>query len=378
MRVDVPADLPVSPANPSIRPRALVVRLGAMGDVLHALPAVAMLRERLREASPEAHVGWVVERRWRELLCAPGVELAGAPGAGRPLVDELHLVDTRAWRKQPFSPAVRREFLSAILRMRADRYDCALELQGAIKSALLARLSGARLVLGFRQPREALAGWLYHRRAQHSAEHVIEQNVELVQSWVEQIGLPHAATLPQGSGLLPRHPASEAQIDATLQAMGLGGARFAILNPGAGWGAKQWAPARYGELAIALASRGLRSVVNFGPGEQALADEVVNASRGAAEALPTTISEFIALARRAHLFVGGDTGPMHLAALLGVKTVALFGPTDPARNGPYWPGSRVLRDPASVTSYSHKRNVDAGLAQLTVERVLGEVDELLG
>jgi heptosyltransferase-1 len=130
-------------------------------------------------------------------------------------------------------------------------------------------------------------------------------------------------------------------------------------------------------LAVALAARGLRPLVNFGPGEQPLADEVVAVSRGAAQPLSTTLSQFIALARRAHLFVGGDTGPMHLAALLGVKTLALFGPTDPARNGPYWPASRVLRHPSSIASYSHKRTADPGLEQLTVASVLAEIDTLL-
>jgi heptosyltransferase-1 len=363
-----------------------------MGDVLHALPAVALLRRTM----PGAHIGWVVEQRWRELLCAPGTELAGPPCEGRPLLNELHLVDTRGWRKRPFSSAVRREFLSAFRLLRARRYDSALDLQGAIKSALLARLSGARLVLGFRQPREALARWVYDGFADNRTghvpartasapglgpapiPHVIDQNIELVQTWLHQFGLSQAdITLPPGAALLPRHPASEVRIEAALQSMGPGGSPIAILNPGAGWGAKQWAPSRYGELAVALAARGLCSLVNFGPGEQALADEVVSSSRGAAKPLATTLSEFIALARRAHLFVGGDTGPMHLAALLGVKTVALFGPTDPDRNGPYWPGSRVLRDPASIPSYSHKRTLDPGLEKLTVERVLAEVDALL-
>jgi heptosyltransferase I len=418
------ADVRRSPANPEMNPRALIVRLGAMGDVIHALPAVAMLRHAL----PEAQIGWVVEQRWRELLCAPGIELAGPPCAGRPLLDELHLVDTRAWRKRPFSPAVGREFLSAIHLLRARHYDAALDLQGAIKSALLARLSGAGLVLGFRQPRESLARWLYGsvadgRRASatggpsvgpypspNPSAHVIEQNVELVQSWLERIGhspgeqvhrqeqeqslLPHicqrpadmghpalvapatAALLP-GTNLLPRDPASEARIADILEATGLSRSPIAILNPGAGWAAKQWAPSRYAELAIHLAARGLRSVVNYGPGEQTLAGAVVAASNGRAVALPTTLSEFIALARRGHLFVGGDTGPMHLAALLGVRTVALFGPTDPARNGPYWAATRVLRDPASTTSYSHRRTLDSGLEKLTVERVLAEIDALL-
>jgi heptosyltransferase-1 len=283
---------------------------------------------------------------------------------------------------------VRREFLSAIGRIRARQYDSALDLQGAIKSALLARLSGTGLVLGFRQPRESLARWLYSSVVDARAVHVIEQNVELMQVWLDQLGLPPATTaLPPGvsdrrailrpvPALLPRDPASEARIAGILDASSLARTPIAILNPGAGWAAKQWAPARYGELAIRLSARGLRPVVNYGPGEKNLADEVVAASNGRALALPTTLSEFIALARRAGLFVGGDTGPMHLAAMLGVKTVALFGPTDPARNGPYWASTRFLRHPASVTSYSHKRTADPGLEQLTVESVLAEIDAL--
>ncbi len=368
------SNLRVTAADTKMRPRALVVRLGAMGDVLHALPAVAMLRRAL----PEAQIGWVVERRWRELLCAPGVELAGSRGAGRPLIDEVHLVDTRGWRKRLLAPETRSEFQSAIRGLRERHYDAALDLQGAIKSSVVAKLSGAGLVLGFRKPREALARLLYNTLADGRAAHVIEQNVELVQTWLEEIGLARATSaLPPGTALLPRDKTSEARIGDALQSMGLARSPLAILNPGAGWGAKQWAPARYGELAASLAARGLRSIVNYGPGEEALAHETVAASQGAAVELSGSLSELMALARRSQLFVGGDTGPMHLAALLGVKTVALFGPTDPARNGPYWAGTRVLRDPASITSYSHKRTADPGLENITVERVLSEVDALL-
>jgi len=366
--------LRVKAENPKLNPRALIVRLGAMGDVLHALPAVAMLRRAL----PEAKIGWVVEQRWRELLCAPGVELAGSRGAGRPLVDEVHLVDTRAWRKHLFSAETRAEFLAARNAMRSREYDAALDMQGAIKSAIIAKLSGATTILGFRKPRERLARVLYDSLADGRAGHVIEQNVELVQTWLEEIGLSRAtSTLQPGAALLPRDKDSEARIAATLQSVGLARAPFAILNPGAGWGAKQWAPQRYGELASALASRGLHSVINYGPSEEALAQQAVASSNGSAIPLFSSLSELMALARRSQLFVGGDTGPMHLAALLGVKTIALFGPTDPARNGPYWAGTRVLRDSASITSYSHKRVVDAGLENLSVERVLAEIDELL-
>lgn len=366
--------LRIKPTDSKLTPKALVVRLGAMGDVLHALPAVAMLRRAL----PEARIGWVVERRWRELLCAPEVELAGSRGAGRPLVDEVHLVDTRGWRKRLLGPETRREFQAAIQGMQARQYDAALDLQGAIKSAMIAKLSGARSTLGFRKPRERLARWLYDFQVDGRTAHVIEQNLEVVQSWLEEIGLSRAtATLHPGTALLPRDKASEARLDATLQSKGLLRAPIAILNPGAGWGAKQWAPARYGELATRLAARGLSPVINYGPGEEGLAREAVASSGGSAVALSSSLSELMALARRSRLFIGGDTGPMHLAALLGVRTVALFGPTDPARNGPYWEGTRVLRDPASVTSYSHKRAEDAGLEKITVARVMAEVDALL-
>jgi heptosyltransferase-1 len=352
----------------------LIVRLGAMGDVLHALPAVAMLRRAL----PEARIGWVIERRWRELLCAPEVELEGSRGVGRPLVDEVHLVDTRAWRKRLLGAETRRDFLAAARGLRLRKYDAALDMQGSIKSAVVAKLSGAKTILGFREPREQAARLFYDSLVDGRAEHVIEKYVEVVQTWLEEIGLSRAtSTLQPGTALLPRNKASESRVHAALKSMGLERSALAILNPGAGWGAKQWAPACYGGLATRLASRGVRSVINYGPGEESLAREAVASSNGNAVALFSSLSELMALARRAALFVGGDTGPMHLAALLGVKTVALFGPTDPARNGPYWAGTRVLRDPSSVTNYSHKRAEDSGLEKITVERVMAEIDELL-
>jgi len=291
----------------------------------------------------------------------------------------VHLVDTRKWRRRPFCTIVRGEFCSAIGELRERRYDMALDLQGSIKSALLARLSRAGRVLGFRHPQEWLARWLYDETTESSAPHVIDQNRELVRRWLERPAPGgHASAPGAGGGLLPRDESAEASVATTLEGMGLARAPFAILNPGAGWAAKQWPAERYAELAIELASRGIASIVNYGPGEEGLAKDVAEASRVSAVALATDLSQLIALARRAHLFVGGDTGPLHLAALLGVKTVALFGPTDPECNGPYWPTSRTLRDAASITSYSHQRAADPGLELLTVAQVLEEVDSLLG
>ena len=358
---------------PAAAPRVLIVRLGAMGDILHALPSVAAIRSLL----PESQIGWAVERRWRELLCAPDAELSGARGAGRPLVDTLHLADTRTWRKKLLAGQTRREFANFCRVLREGHYDAVLDLQGAIKSAVVARIAGVSAVIGFSHPREGVAAALYHTTVSTSAANVIEQNAEMVQSWLRGAGCTGESALPSGASLLPRHTASELRVESLLHSFGFVGAPFAILTPGAGWAAKQWPAERYGELAGRLARRGMRSVVNYGPGEAALADDVAAASRGAAVALCSSISELVALTRRASLFVGGDTGPMHLAALLGTKTLALFGPTDPARNGPYWPGTRSLRDAASVTNYSHRRTEDAGLHSLCIERVIEEVSALL-
>jgi heptosyltransferase-1 len=174
---------------------------------------------------------------------------------------------------------------------------------------------------------------------------------------------------------LPRDPGAEAWCDSELRRRGA--ERFLLLAPGGGWGAKLWPVARYGEVARALAEDGLRTLVNYGPSEEALAQEAASASGGAAQPLSCSISELIALTRRAQIFLGGDTGPMHLAAALDVPVVAVFGPTDPARNGPFGTRSMVLRSAASQTSYAHRAEVDPGMLAITTEEVVAAARRLL-
>jgi heptosyltransferase-1 len=152
---------------------------------------------------------------------------------------------------------------------------------------------------------------------------------------------------------------------------------FAILNPGAGWGAKQWPAERYGAIAKELAKDGIRSLVNFGPGEETLALAVEAASEGAARKISCSIAELIALTRRARLLIGGDTGPMHLAAALKVPVVGIFGPTDPARNGPYGTETVVLRSPESVTNHSRRAPRDEAMLSITPVMVSSAARELL-
>ena len=190
--------------------------------------------------------------------------------------------------------------------------------------------------------------------------------------------------LALAGAILPT-PAVEAQVefpvdpDATNKIAGLAadGNDFVILNPGAGWGAKRWPPERYGQVARKLAKDGLYSLVNYGPGEEELAVAVEAAGEGAARKISCSVSELIALTRRAHLFIGGDTGPMHLAAALKIPVVAIFGPTNPARNGPFGTRSIVLRSASSMTDHTRRREPEQGLLEITVGEVVAATQKLL-
>src|SRR5208337_2045970 len=216
--------------------------------------------------------------------------------------------------------------------------------------------------------RESPASAFYTRQVITCGAHVIEQNFSLAEAVAQsRLSMPAVE--------FPRDQGAEHRIEEHLAAAGVG--RFAILNPGAGWGAKCWPAERYAAVARALAALGVRSIANYGPGEEDLALEVEDASDGAAKALKSSLTELIALTRRASLFVGGDTGPLHLAAALEIPVVAIFGPTDPARNGPYGTRSLVLRNPESVTTHARRSQPDQGLLQISVGAVIDAALRLL-
>jgi heptosyltransferase-1 len=345
--------------------RLLIVRLSAMGDVIHTLPAV----HALRNAFPHARIGWLIEGRWAELLCAPGSAPRGERSAARPLVDEIHTVNLKAWGKSLLSVSTLQRVATVWNDVREAHYDVAVDLQGALRSAVLARWSGARLVYGAAEARESPASMWYTRKTVGRGRHVIEQNVSVAEGVIG-----HRVKVPAVE--FPRNPSSESRVEQRLGELGTGD--FAILNPGAGWGAKRWPAERYGAVARGLEEEGLRSIINYGPGEEELARTVERASGGAAFAMKFTITELIALTRRARLFVGGDTGPLHLAAALRVPVVGIYGPTDPARNGPYGECSVVLRNSESVTSHARRAEADEGMLGIRSEAVLEAARTLLG
>jgi heptosyltransferase-1 len=352
----------------------LVVRLSAMGDIIHTLPAAAALRQ----AFPHATLGWLIEERWAELLCTLRYPRSGRRSPQRPLVDRVHAVNTAEWRRAPFSFNTWQQMAVGLSQLRGIQYDAVIDFQGAVRSALLARWSGAPIVYGSAQPRENAASMFYTRKVllQTNGTHVVEQALALAGAIVPTAIIPTAiipTPMAKPQVEFPVDPDAENKI-AGLTA---DGNDFAILNPGAGWGAKRWPAERYGQVAKELAKDKLCSLVNYGPGEEELAEAVEAASEGAARTISCSVSELIALTRRARLLIGGDTGPMHLAAALKIPVVAIFGPTNPARNGPFGTRSIVLRSASSMTDHTRHREPEQGLLEITVGEVVAATRRLL-
>lgn len=346
----------------------MIVRLGAMGDILHALPAVSALRA----AHPHWFLGWAVEPQWRSLLAADSAGEDSAGTAAQPLVDRLHIVPAKQWARHPLRPGTLRSILTTRSALRAGGYDAALDLQGAVRSALIARLARPVRLLGEAVPREPAARWLYRERVPSASVHVIEQAADVVRALAGD-ALP--LTLP----LLPHdalaaHWCDEAGAGTHLSPM-------ALLQPGAGWGAKRWPVKRYAQVGIALARQaGCRIVINAGPGELELGVDLASYLRTLGTQpllLSPTLGQLVELTRRAALVIGGDTGPLHLADALGKPTVGIFGPTDPARNGPFHGNFAVLRDPASRRDHTRHQASEAGLLRIWPEPVIEAALSLL-
>jgi len=350
----------------------LIVRLSAMGDIIHTLPAATALRQ----AFPQATLGWLIEERWTELLCTLRYPRSGQRSPQRPLVDRVHSVNTSEWRHAPFSFNTWQQMAVGLSQLRGIQYDAVIDFQGAVRSALLARWSGAPIVYGSAQPRENAASMFYTRRVLANGTHVVEQALALAGAMVPT---PIASTPIIPTRMAELHEKFPVDPDAESRIAGLTADvnDFAILSPGAGWGAKRWPAERYGQVAKELAKDGLCSLVNYGPGEEDLAAAVEAAGDGAARKISCSVSELIALTRRARLLIGGDTGPMHLAAALKIPVVAIFGPTDPARNGPFGTRSAVLRSASSLTDHSRHREPELGLLKITVDEVVAAARKLL-
>jgi lipopolysaccharide heptosyltransferase I len=312
--------------------RFLLVRLGAFGDIVHAIPVAAALSR----AFPSARIDWLVSAKHRELL------------------DLVPIIDRRLAIRDRGDAGGGTSLIAAIRELRRSRYDVAFDLQGLLKSAALARFSGAQRVVGFSSSylRERLArpfytdvydpggGGMYDPRER---SHVVQMNLGLLTT----IGVAAGA---------PEFPIDRVDTEIARAMRERAGNRYALVNPGAAWPNKRWPAARYGAVSRAIEERhGLKTIVTWGPGEEGLAQEVVRESSGAALLSPrTSIVDLLALIRGATLMISGDTGPTHVAAALGTPIVGIYGPTRPSRNGPWAPADiTISRD--SICQCHHLR-----------------------
>ncbi len=328
--------------------RFLVVRLTALGDILHTVPAVAALRA----AHPGEKIDWVVERKW-----APVLE-------GSPALNEVIPFDRRSvWGA-----------FECIERLRGNRYTCAIDFQGLYKSSVLAALSGAARRIGFDRSwaREQGAAMFYTERVVPSGRHVAELNYSLG----EQAGAMRP-TVPEYPLRVPAGGA--ASIRSRLHDLGITG-EYIVVGPGASWRAKCWPPEHYGEFCREFEAKNKMPIVLIqGPGEKSIAEQVMSAAAPAKPAvIAGTIEELMGLFAHARCLVAADSGPLHLAAALGTPVVGLFGPTDPARNGPFVPGA-VIVDKARPEEISYKRrsNFSPAMQRITVDDVIAAVGSLL-
>lgn len=331
--------------------RILIVRLSALGDIVHALPVLAAIARHW----PEAKVDWLVEDAYAPILSL-------AKGLSRRVVVRGR-ANTETADTISFGGVT--GYARAAAHLRGQHYDAVLDLQGLIKSGVWARVSGAPRVIGFDRAhlREPHAARLYTETVvPRDAPHVIHKNLSILQ----------AIGVEAGPLELPLTPvAGPATVEAIATA---GGPRqYVVLNPGAAWPNKRWPADRFGAVAGALSERvGLPSLVTWGPSERDLAGAVSRASDGAAQpAPPTAIADLAVLMRDAALVISGDTGPLHIAAAMGTPLVGLYGPTWPERNGPWHPDDVVISRARECVCH-HKRRCLRG-APCIDDIAIGEV-----
>jgi heptosyltransferase-1 len=300
------------------RSRILVVRLGAMGDIIHALPAVASLKQ----SYPHSHVAWAVESKWASLL------------EGNPFIDECVEVD--------------RSTVGALLdvrsRLRTRPFDIAVDFQGLLKSAVIASFGRASRVFGPDRScaREKVAALFYSHAVKPTALHIVDRHLEIAVA-AGAATIVRRFHIPEGrpEGQLPDGP-------------------FVFANPSAGWTSKQWPLDRYTELAALIHAKWNLPLVINGPDKSDVPGAWIHTS---------SVAGLIHATRRALAVVGVDSGPLHLAAALGKPGVAIFGPTDPARNGPYGGTITVLRAPHAHTSYKRRDVIDESMRMIDAAQV---------
>lgn len=331
-------------------PRILICRLSAVGDCILTTPMVCALRDRF----PNAFLAWAVEPAASSLL------------ADHPALDRLIVVD-KGWLKSWKTIRVVRE------ELRALKFDIAIDPQSLSKSAMLAWLSGAKQRIGFQAPRgRELSLWLNNRFIKTTAQHLVDCQFELLQ--------PLGIESPQLQFRLPANPPAEEKANAFLRSAHLTGG-YVVMNPGAGWDSRLWPADRYGRVARSLGQRHQipTLVVWAGDRERAWAEQILTHSGGHAVLAPaTTLTELAGLLRHARLFLGSDTGPLHLAGAVGTTCVGLHGTTRHQESGAYGSRHISIQDHYQAgTSRVRRRAGNDAMRAIQVDCVVQACEEVL-
>lgn len=326
----------------------LLVKLSAIGDVLHGVPAAVAIKD----AFPAARVGWVVEGRSADVL------------EGHRGIDRIFRLP-RGWMKRPA------EILRLARDLRAFKADVTIDMQGLLKSATVSLLAGSRIRIGHARPEAREGSWLVtNHPVAPSAAHVVARNCGLL----APLGI--GATSPRFD--MPRWPQARTRMEAWIDSLGPG-APPVLVNPGAGWPSKLWSEDRFAAVAARLRDeQGRRVVVVWGGArEQGMAERIA-AAGGAIVAPQTSLQDLGELCRLSSLLISSDTGPLHLAAAVGTPCVGLFGPVPATRNGPWGDGHITCEPPASARPAWHDRKTDTlSMAAIGVDSVVAAATELL-
>jgi lipopolysaccharide heptosyltransferase I len=332
------------------QPRVLISRLSHIGDCILAIPMLNAIREHY----PKAFIAWVVERPSAPLL------------DGHESLDEL-IVVKRGWLKSP------KTVLRLRRRLRRLRFDVSVDPQSLTKSAVVGWLSGARTRIGFdgEEGRE-LSRWLNNRLVPRTEQHMVDRGLELLR--------PIGIEQPEARYLLPIDSMAE-EVATELANREEVRQGYAVINPGAGWPSRLWPPERYGQVARYLWNEhALRCVVAwYGDEERAMAEQIVAASGGGAiVAPPTDLLSLAAVLKRSRMYIGSDTGPLHLAVAVGTKCVSLHGPTRASQSGPHGPGHRALQEVYLEGTSRERRKADnATMKAISVETVCAACSEMI-
>ncbi len=329
-----------------------IIRLGAIGDIIHALPVAS----RIKNENPQIKITWIVEKRHVYII------------ENNKNIDRIITTDTKSWRRQSLIqswPQIKR----LIKKIKQSKFDVVLDLQGLIKSGIISYLTAAKYRLGFNRPycREGLNYYFnnIHITPAIDDEHIIDRNLAFLRYFDIKGG--------QWNWGIKTTPADKKYIDDFWTKEGLvGNKRIIGINPGAGWITKCWDTGKYAILCDKLAQKDYKVILTWGPGEQDTVDKIVDKTTNKPIiACNTTVNQLTELISRCSLYVAGDTGPLHIAAALGVPTLALYGPSSPIRNGPYGQGHKIIYHELSCSNcYKRKCASIECMELISVEEVL--------